>query len=201
MLQACHGSGTDKGTAMSQSASAASPGDQFVKADAQLPLVDPEFKLVERRPEKLHAYARGLLQHLRSIRAGGKAQGYPIATIEAAVAWLIEAYAEAHVAPAAEAALLVSEIVRPNRDASTLPVRRSSEAAYWAAIEFEARQPPDPTGKEPSAAKRYSVAKYVLGLLKNKNASQKTAEGIVRGWRKLPHYRANVALQRGSRTE
>ena len=28
------------------------------------------------------------------------------------------------------------------------------------------------------------------------NASQKTAEGIVRGWRKLPHYRANVVLQR-----
>ena len=95
-----------------------------------------------------------------------------------------------------EAALLVGEIVRPNRDASTLPVRRSSEAAYLAAIEFEARHRPDPTGKEPSAAKRYAVAKYVLGLLRNKNASQKTAEGIVRGWRELRHYRENVALQR-----
>jgi len=167
-----------------------------VKATAQLPPVDPEFRLVERRPERLHAYARGLLQHLRAIRAGGKAGGYPIATIKAAAVWLIESYAEAAVAPTPEAAHLISEVVRSHRDASTLPVRRSSETAYWAAIEFEATHPPDPTGKEPSTAKRYAVAKYVLGLLKNKNASQKTAEGIVRGWRQLPHYRANVALQR-----
>jgi hypothetical protein len=169
-----------------------------VKASAQLPLVDPDFRLVESRPERLHAYARGLLQHLRAIRAGGKAGGYPIATIKAAVVWLIESYAEAHVAPAPEAALLVSEIVRPHREASTVPVRRSSEPAYWAAIAFEARHRPDPAGKEPSAAKRYAVAKHVLGLLQNKNASQKTAEGIVRDWRKLPHYCANVALQRSS---
>ena len=167
-----------------------------MKPTAELPLVDPNFRVVERRPERLHAYARGLLQHLRAIRARGKAERYPIATIKAATVWLIEAYAEAEVAPAREAALLVREIVRPNRNASTSPVRRSSEEAYWAAIEFEARHPPDPKGKEPSVAKRYAVAKYVLGLLRNKNASQKSAEGTVRGWRKLPHYRANVALQR-----
>ena len=162
----------------------------------QLPLVDPDFRLVERRPEILRAYARGLLQHLRTIRAGGKAEGYPIATIKAAVVWLIESYAEARVPPASEAALLISEIVRPHREASTLPVHRSSEAAYWAAIKFEASQCPDPTGKEPSIAKRYAVAKYVLGLLKNQNGSQKSAESTIRGWRKLQHYRANVALQR-----
>jgi hypothetical protein len=62
-----------------------------VKASAQLPLVDPDFRLIERRPERLHAYARGLLQHLRAIRAGGKAEGYPIATIKAAAVWLIDA--------------------------------------------------------------------------------------------------------------
>lgn len=167
-----------------------------VKASAQLPLVDRDFRFVERRPERLHAYARGLLQHLRGIRAGGKAEGYPIATIKAATVWLIESYAEALVAPAPEAAVLVSEIVRPHRNASTLPVRRSSETPYWAAIEFEANHPADPTGKEPSLAKRYAVAKYVLGLLKNTNSTQKSAEASVRGWRKLPHYRANVALQR-----
>jgi hypothetical protein len=171
---------------------------EFVKASAQLPLVDPEFRFVERRPEKLHAYARGLVQQLRRIRAGGKAGGYPIATIKAAAVWLIESYADAGIAPAREAALLVSEIVCPNKYASTLPVRRSSEEAYWAAIKFEAGQRPDPTGKEPSVAKRYAVAKHILGLLKNKNASQKTAEGIIRGWQKLPHYRANVALQRSA---
>jgi hypothetical protein len=168
----------------------------LVKASALLPPVDREFLFVERRQERLHAYARGLLQHLHAIRAGRKAEGYPIATIKAATVWLVEAYSQADVAPAREAALLVREIVRPNRNASTLPVRRSSEEAYWAAIAFEARNPPDPKGKEPSTAKRYAVAKYVLGLLKNKNGSQKAAEGTIRGWRKLPHYRANVALQR-----
>ena len=167
-----------------------------MKAIAQLPLVDPDFRLVERRPKMLHGYARGLLQHLRSIRVHGKAEGYPIATIKAATVWLIESYAEADVAPAREVALLISEIVRPNRNASTLPVRRSSEPAYWEAIKFEAGHPPDPKGKEPSKAKRYAVAKYILGLLQNKNTSQKTAEGIVRGWRRLPHYRNNVALYR-----
>jgi len=50
---------------------------------------------------------------LREIRAGEKAGGYPIATIKAAVVWLIESYAEAVVAPAPEAALLVSEIMGP----------------------------------------------------------------------------------------
>ena len=80
----------------------------------QLPLVDPDFRFVERRPEMLHAYARGLLRHLRAIRADGKAEGYPIATIKAAVVWLIESYAEARVPPASAAALLVSEIVRPH---------------------------------------------------------------------------------------
>jgi hypothetical protein len=166
-----------------------------MKSCAYLPLVDPDFLFVERRPEKLHAYARGLLQHLRRIRAGEKAGGYPIATIKSAAVWLIGSYAEAGIAPSAEAARLIEEILRANKWASTLPVRRSSEAAYWAAIEFEAKHHPDPTGKEPSVARRYAVAKYVLGLLKG-DTSQKTAEGIIRGWRQLPHYRANVVLQR-----
>jgi hypothetical protein len=33
---------------------------------------------------------------LRHIRAGGKAAGYPIATIKAAAVWLIESYSEAN---------------------------------------------------------------------------------------------------------
>ena len=173
--------------------------DLVVKPSAQLPLVDPEFRHVERQPERLDAYARGLLQQLRRIRDGEKAGGYPIATIKTAAVWLIESYTEAGKALAPEAAQLIREIVRPNEGASTLPVRRSSEVAYLAAIEFEARHRPDPTGKEPSVAKRYSVAKYILGLLKGSNTSQKTAEGIVRGWRQLRHYRDNVALQRPER--
>lgn len=167
-----------------------------MRSHAYLPPVDRNFRLVERDPEKLHAYARGLLRQLQRIRAGEKAGGYPISTIKSAAVWLIESYAEAHAAPAPEAARLIEGIVQPNPGASTLPVRRSSEEAYLAAIEFEARHRPDPTGKEPSDAKRYSVAKHVLGLLRKKDTSQKTAEGIVRGWRRLRHYRDNVALQR-----
>lgn len=167
-----------------------------MKSDAHLPIVDPDFRFVERNPEKLDAYARGLLQQLRRIRAGEKARGYPIATVKSAAVWLIDSYAVAGAPPAPEAARLIAEIIQANHNASTLPVRRSSEAAYWAAIEFEAKHRPDPTGKEPSVAKRYRVAKYVLGSLRGSEPSQKTAEGIVRGWRLLRHYRDNVALQR-----
>jgi hypothetical protein len=167
-----------------------------LRPSALLPLVDPEFHFVERRREMLDAYARGLLQHLQRIRTGGKAGGYPIATIKAAAVWLIESYAAAHIAPTAEAALLISQLINADRDASTLPVRKSSESAYWAAIAFEAQHRPDPTGKEPSLASRYAVAKHVLPFLLNKFSSQKTAEATVRGWCKLRHYRENVALQR-----
>lgn len=169
---------------------------EFVKSSAQLPLVDPDFRFVERRPEQLHAYACGLLQHLHQIRAGGKAEGYPITTIKSAAVWLIELYAQAGIAPAPEAARLIDEIVRPHPAGSTLPVRRSSEEAYWAAIEFEAGHRPDPTGNQPSAATLYAVAKHVRSRVRNEYASQKSVEGTVRAWRRLPHYRANVALQR-----
>ena len=165
-------------------------------ACARLPYVDPDFRVVERHPANLHTYASELLQHLRRIRAGEKSGGYPIATIKSAAIWLIEAYTEAGVAPSPEAARLIDEIVRPNRGASTLPVRQSSKDAYWAAIQFEAGQRPDPTGQEPSVATLYGVAKQMRSGLQNRYASQKTAEGTVRGWRRLLHYRDNVALQR-----
>ena len=167
-----------------------------MQSNALLPLVDSEFHLVERRRARLDAYARGLLQHLGRIRDGGKAGRYPIATIKAAAVWLIESYVDARVAPAPEAALLIRKIVSPNKSASTLPVRASSEPAYLAAIEFEAQHPADPAGKEPSSASRYAVAKHIRPLLLNKRSSQKTAEATVRSWRKLRHYRENVALQR-----
>jgi hypothetical protein len=160
------------------------------------PIVDPEFLLVERRRDRLDAYAEGLLEKLGRIRAGEKAGGYPITTIKAATVWLIESYARARIAPSPTAARLVREIVSPSKTASTSPVRKSSERAYWAAIAFEARHPRDPKGKEPSSAPRYAVAKHVQPLLQNKRSSQKTAEATIRGWRKLRHYRDNVALQR-----
>jgi len=167
-----------------------------LESRGQLPVVDPDYFIVERRPEKLHAYARGLLSHLRQIRAGGKARRYRITTIRSASVWLIRSYAAAGIAPALEAARLMGAIVQLRPEASTLPVRRSSIEAYWAAIKFDAGQPPDPTDKEPSVATLYAVAKHVRPLLQNQYASQKTAEATVRGWRRLPHYRDNVALQR-----
>jgi hypothetical protein len=162
----------------------------------QLPPVDPDFLIVERDQKKLDAYARGLLAQLRRIRSGQKAQGYPIATIKAAAVWLITSYSTAGIEPAPEAAQLIDEILQPNRGASTLPVRRSSEAAYLAAIEFEATHRPNATGNAPSMATLYAVGRHVRPLLQNQRASQKTAEATVRGWRRLRHYRQNVALQR-----
>jgi hypothetical protein len=169
-----------------------------VKASAQLPPVDPEFLLVERRPEQLHAYGHGLLQHLQEIRSGGNARGYPIATIKSSAVWLIEAYAQAGIAPTPEAARLIREIVGPNANSSTSAVRRSSEEAYWAAIEFEAGYRPDPANRQPSLATLYAVAKHVRARVPKQYSSQKAAEATVRGWRRLPHYRDNVALQRPS---
>ena len=170
----------------------------LVRSREQLPLVDPDYVVVEHRPDELHAHARGLLKHLRHIRAGNKARGYPIATIKSAAVWLIEMYAEAGIAPAREAARLIAEIVQPHPGASTSPVRRSSQEAYWAALKFEAGQPPDPTGKQPSVATLYALARHVRPDLQNKDASQKTAESTVRAWRRILHYRDNVKLQRPS---
>ena len=48
----------------------------FMTTSAQLPPVDSEFLVVERRPAMLHAYARGLLQQLRGIRADEEAEGW-----------------------------------------------------------------------------------------------------------------------------
>lgn len=162
----------------------------------QLPLIDPDYLIVERRPAWLDAYARGLLRHLLAIRAGEKARGYSIVMIRSATAWLIESYAAARIPPAPEAAQLIHALLRPNPNSSTSPVRRSSEPAYWVAIRFEADHPLDPNGKEPSQATLYAVAKHVRPQLQNRYASQKTAEGTVRGWRRLSHYRDNVGLQR-----
>ena len=66
-----------------------------MKVSAQLPPVDPEFLFVERRPEMLRAYACGLLQHLRQIRAGGETGRYPRNKIKAAVVWLVDSYTSA----------------------------------------------------------------------------------------------------------
>lgn len=167
-----------------------------VNSWAQLPVVDPDYLIIERRPERLHAYARGLLRRLQGIRAGEKARGYPIVNIRAAAVWLIKWYAATGTPLAPEAAQLIDALMHRDPEASTSPVRRSNEEAYWAAIWFEAGQRPDPRGKEPSVATLYAVAKQVRAGHPDRYSSQKAAEATVRGWRRFPHYRDNVALQR-----
>ncbi|MBZ9673442.1 hypothetical protein [Mesorhizobium sp. ES1-3] len=163
---------------------------------AALPPVDPDFLIVEHDPEKLHAYAKGLWHHLRNIRSRGPANGYPKPTIKAAAVWLIGAYVDAKAAPSYEAYRLIDELLKPAPHAppaSTAPVRRDSEAAYKAAIAFEASRPP-------GATTLYAVAKHVresgsFPRHVGKDA-QKSAEATIGAWRKTVHYQDNVLLQR-----
>jgi hypothetical protein len=153
-----------------------------------LPILDPDYFIVERNPERLHEFARGLLSQLRHIRAGGKADRYPIAKIEAAAVWLIQSYVNAKVVPAPEVAALIAELIKPEL-ASTLPVQRASEEAYWKAIEFEAAtQPAD-------KASVYAITRYVFP------DRPKEHERTVSRWRDEQHYRDNVALQRRLRLD
>jgi hypothetical protein len=180
--------------------------------DASLPMVDPDFPIAESDPTKLRMFARGLLNRLRN-----PSRSYPFETVKAATVWLIGAYVDAQVPLAPEMYPLIAGVVKWNRRASTFrEVQEINEPAYWAAIRFEASKPPDPTGKAPSTASLYSVAKHVLTLKEaglpsqgtriprnideepDASGPQKSAEATIRGWRKIDHYRQNVRLQRDS---
>jgi hypothetical protein len=180
--------------------------------DFYLPIVDPDFLIIERDPDKLHAFARGLLNRLRK-----PSRSYSFEMVKAATVWLVGAYVDAQVPLAPEMSALIGGVVKWQRRSSTFrKVQEPNEEAYWAAIRFEASKPADPKGKAPSAASLYSVAKHVLELegvglpqqgtrrsritdsLPDPNTAQKTAEATIRGWRKIDHYRQNVRLQRDS---
>jgi hypothetical protein len=161
-----------------------------------LPPVGAHFVIDKSDLARLPAYARALVAHLRNIRSGQKANGYPITKIRTAAFCIVEAYIAASAALAPDAAQLMRELLKADRQVSTLPVRLSNAEAYFAAIEFEAAYPPEPSGQAPSRAPRYAVAVRMLKKSGKKFMSQKTAEGQIRGWRKLEHYQANVILQR-----
>jgi hypothetical protein len=162
--------------------------------DARLPRVDREALIVEESPEMLDAYARGLWQHWQALDGQGEklAKGYPKTTVKAAVVWLIGAYVDAEAPLPYEMFRLIGAIIRPQKDASTSPVRTRSEKAYWAAIKFEAQAP---------STTMYAVAKHLrdTGAFPTSH-TRKTAEGTVRGWRKLPHYQDNVRLYRKAKS-
>jgi hypothetical protein len=178
--------------------------------DFYLPMVDPDFLIIESDPDKLHAFARGLLNRLRK-----PSRSYSFEMVKAATVWLVGAYVEAQIPLAPEMSALIAGVVKWQRRASTFrKVQETNEEAYWAAIRFEASKPPHPKGKAPSAASLYSVAKHVLELEgtglpqqgtriprnidsePDPNTAQKSAEATIRGWRKIDHYRQNVRLQR-----
>jgi hypothetical protein len=156
----------------------------------QLPKVDPDYQIEPpENPERLHDYAAGLLAKLRGDLSTERP--YPKETIKAATSWLIWAYAEAGVAPSPDAAALVKELVQPDNRANTLPVQDAKADAYWAAVRFEAGYPRDPTGKAPSNASRYAVAKFLFDRNALPVDTVDSAESTVRRWRDLEHYRMN----------
>jgi hypothetical protein len=176
-----------------------------------LPLVDPDYPIIESDPDRLRAYARGLLHQLRN-----PSRSYPLEMVKAATVWLVGAYVDARVPLAPEVAALIAGVVKWNRRASSFrKVQEKNENAYWAAIRFEAKKPADPDGKAPSAASLYAVAKHVreeVGFPQQRtrrsrtkeygpgpDAAQKSAEATIKGWRKLEHYRRNVRLYRDPR--
>ena len=122
-----------------------------------LPLVDPDYLILESDPDKLRAYARGLLLQLRN-----PSRSYSLELVKAATVWLVGAYVDARLPLAPEMAALIAGVVKWNRRAGTLrKVQEKNANAYWSAIRFEAKKPADRNGKAPSAASLYAVAKHV----------------------------------------
>jgi hypothetical protein len=171
-------------------------------------MIDSDFLITERDPERLHAYACGLLHQMLH-----PSQSFSFEMVKAATVWLVGAYVDAGVPLAPEVYRLIAGVIKWNRRASTFrKVQEKNQDAYWAAIRFEATCAPDPKGIAPSEATLYSVAKRVregVGFpqqgtrrSRNKdsdptpNAAQKSAEATIRGWRKYHHYRQNVLFQR-----
>lgn len=152
-----------------------------------LPPVDPDYLIEEDDPETLHGYARALLRQQRAIRAGAKADGYRGATVKAAACWLLDAYIDAKVSPCPELGQLFRELVRPSsKSGYPLPVRVTSREAYWEAITYEAAH---------EDATVYGIAKH-LRKKALRGRSQKTAERMVKDWRKLDHYQQNLLFKR-----
>lgn len=168
-----------------------------------LPRIDPEYLLEECDRERLDAFSRGLLKQSRLLRAkSDKAEPrYSLVKVRAATTRLMMAYIDLGQTPPLEFAELLKVLIEPEKWTSTLPVRETSEKAYWAAIRFEAKQPADAERGNPSTASVYAVARHVreMKLFLNKSISQKTAEATIKGWRKEAHYRDNVALHRTSK--
>lgn len=173
--------------------------------EPRLPPVERDGLLIEDDPKVLDAHARALWHQWQT----GDTPGYSRRAIKAAAIWLIDRYVDANAPPAYEAARLIRAIIESSPGGKSLasistisPVRKTSEPAYWAALKFDAKHPPDPSDSQPSTATLYAIAKHVREgrFLLNKSTSQATAETTIKAWRKVPHYRANVELYRDMRS-
>jgi hypothetical protein len=176
-----------------------------------LPRIDPDALLTEDDPKVLDAYARGLWQQWQALdsdsstsrKPGRKAETkYTKVMVRAATVWLVDAYAcEATPIPYELTRLIRAMLIPKGSNeatASTSPVQRDSEKAYWKAILFAAQQTRQPTA--------YAIAQYLLseGLLpvregrenlpNDAEGRRKSAEATVRGWLRLAHFKENVRL-------
>ncbi len=71
----------------------------------KLPLVDPDYLIQESDPDKLRAYARGLLLQLRN-----PSRSYSREMVKAATVWLVGAYVDARLPLAPEMAALIAGV-------------------------------------------------------------------------------------------
>ena len=112
--------------------------------------------------------------------------------IKAAADWLLARYAEAKTPAPAEAVMLWHEVlgIKPTpRARAGARVHERLLDAYREAYLFDARIRSEPP--------LYAVAKHVRTKTKRRKCwDQEAAEARIRSWRKQPHYRDQVQLNR-----
>src|SRR5579859_8114893 len=89
------------------------------------------FLIIERSPQRLHAYARRLLHQLLE-----PSRSYSLEMVKAATKWLVGAYVDARVPLVPEMYSLIAGVVKSKPRVSTFrEVHEKNEEAYWAAIQ------------------------------------------------------------------
>src|SRR5437016_5000240 len=148
-----------------------------------LPLIDPDYLIIEHDPDKLRAYARGLLHQLRN-----PSRSYSFEMVKVATVWLVGAYVDARVP-------LAPEMWAAIRFEATKPADPNGKAPSAASLYAVAKHVREGVGLPQQRTRRSRNKDSEPGS----DAAQKSAEATIRGWRKLDHYRRNVLLYRDPR--